>query len=86
MSDNRLFCDCGEALDYIVDMVVVSVKFPITKKGQISKRPIRGTDGKGSKGTPLNHGAFICSNQNCGNQYESNWSLKTGKVVRGELI
>jgi hypothetical protein len=83
--DKRVFCDCGKPLNYTVDKVVHSVKFAITKNGRISKRPIKGTDGKGSKGESLNFGCFICSDRECGKQYEYN-GIVGGQVLRGDLL
>jgi len=84
--DKRLFCDCGKTLIYTVDKVVTNVKFKITKSGQISKRPIRGTDGMGSKGEDLNFGVLTCPDNSCGNQYEYNWTIEGRHSLRGDLL
>lgn len=82
--DKRVYCDCGSPLIFCVDKVVENVQFHITRSGQISKRPIKGTDGTGSKGSDYNYGRLIC--ENCLNRYEFDYSVAQKHVIRGDLM
>jgi len=80
--DNRVYCDCGNPLNYIVDLIAPSVAFAITKKGRVSENPIGGRLSR----IAMRHDGLGFLECHCGNRYEYDYSAVEHRVLRGERV